>query len=525
MKKGIDISNWQGNVDFSLVKNNGVEFVIFREGYRNSTDKRFLTYTEQAKKVDFPIIGVYHFSYALNVEQALEEARFCVNNVKKAGLNPNNTIIFYDFEYDTVKQATQKGVSLGKEECNKHTIAFCDEIKRLGYQAGVYTNLDYYKHWYKKETLSRYIVWLADYTGKPDFDCLIQQYSSTGKVPGIKGNVDLDYYYGEDFKMGDKNFRSRSEVVNLARSWIGKNEKDGSYKEIVDIYNSFSYDELPRGVKMQYDWPWCACTWSALAISLEYTDIMPIEISCGNLIERAKKMGCWVEDDSYIPKPGDAILYNWSDNGEGDNTKWPDHIGVIDYINEDSGYMTVIEGNYDNEVKKRTISINGKFIRGFITPNYTDDSIISESLGADLKDVETMAREVISGLWGNGNQRKYALEEAGYNYAAIQEKVNKILNSPVTTPSNYNKIETTCFAKNFDKNISGNYKTTDNLYCRNDAGKNKKALCLIPNNTEVRNYGYYTEVNGVKWFLIQFTINNIVYTGFSSSQYLEKIKG
>lgn len=97
--------------------------------------------------------------------------------------------------------------------------------------------------------------------------------------------------------------KTRSEIINLANSWIGKKESDGSYKIIIDIYNSFS-GPLPRGTKMQYSWPWCACTWSALAIKLGYTDIMPIEISCSELIKKAIEMKIWKESDDYIPKSG-----------------------------------------------------------------------------------------------------------------------------------------------------------------------------------------------------------------------------
>lgn len=531
MKKGMDISYYQGDVDFSLVKVNGIEFAILRAGYRTSTDKKFFEYAKKAKEAGLPILGVYFFSYALNEEEAREEARLCIKNIQTAGLS-KDTIVFYDFEYDTVKKAADKGVQLKKSECNSHTLAFCEEVKKLGYTPGVYTNLDYYKNWYYKDTLSRYYVWLADYSGGPDFECLIQQYTSKGSVPGIKGNVDLDYYYGEDFKMKDNAImRSRSEVVNLGRTWLGLNESDGSYKKIIDIYNSFE-GPFPRGVKMQYSWPWCACTWSALAIALGYTDIMPIEISCGELVEKAKEKGIWVEDDGYVPSPADAILYDWDDNGSGDNTGWPDHVGMVDYVNADSGYMTVIEGNYNNSVKKRTVSINGKFIRGFITPKYTDDSIVNES---SAKDVETVAREVISGLWGNGEQRKKALEAAGFNYSEVQKRVNEILNGDADkkgsdygkgpsekTPSIDTKVETTCYAKFKDSSLSGTYTTTTNLYCRNDAGTNKKALCLIPKGTKVQNYGFYSTSNGVKWLLIQFTLNGVQYTGFSSSVYLSK---
>lgn len=523
MKKGIDISYHQKNIDFASVKSQGIEFAIIREGYRNTTDPKFFEYVEESKEKNIQILGVYHFSYALNEKQAIEEAQFCIKNMKRAGLK-DDIIVFYDFEYDTVKKAAQKGIKLSKAECNKHTLAFCEEIKRLGFIPGVYTNKDYYKNWYNKDLLNKYYIWLADYSGSPDFECLIQQYSNVGQVSGINGNVDLDYFYDEKFKMEDKVMRSRDEVIKLGNSWIGKKESDGSYKIIIDIYNSFN-GPLPRGIRMKYEWSWCACTWSALAIALGYTDIMPIEISCGELIKQAKNMGIWKENDGYIPSPADAILYDWDDKGSGDNTGWPDHVGIIEYVNKDSGYMTVIEGNYSNAVKKRTISINGRYIRGFIAPKY-DNNIVDIPDGHG-KDVKTLAYEVIAGIWGSGENRKKALESYGYDYSKVQAKVNEILNmpkeKPIATESGSNKkISTTCRAKKYSSIISGTYITTADLYCRNDAGTNKKALCCIPKGTKVKNYGYYTNFNGVKWLLIQFTLNGIQYTGFSSSKYLKK---
>lgn len=315
--------------------------------------------------------------------------------------------------------------------------------------------------------------------------------------------------------------RSRSEVVKIATSWLGKKESDGSYKIIIDTYNSFN-GNLPRGIKMQYSFPWCACTWSAIAIALGYTDIMPIEISCGELIKKAKEMGCWQENDGYVPSPGDGILYDWDDNGVGDNTGWPDHVGVVDYVNKDSGYMTVIEGNYSNSVKKRTVSINGKYIRGFITPKYTDNK--SPDVKPTItKDVETVAREAIIGLWGNNPQRKEAFEKNGINSEAVQAKINEILNVPSKNASSAPGIVTTCYAKCKDEKLSGSYKTTANLHCRNDAGTNKKSLCLIPKGTEVKNYGFYNVSGSSKWLLIQAVVDGITCVGFSHEKYLKKI--
>lgn len=330
----------------------------------------------------------------------------------------------------------------------------------------------------------------------------------------------------------------RQKVVNLVKSWEGLNERDGSFKKIIDIYNSYK-GPLPRHIKMQYSWSWCACTWSALAIQLGLTDIMPIEISCGELVKAAKEKGIWVENDGYVANPGDGILYDWDDSGKGDNTGWPDHVGTIIQTNQTGGYFVVMEGNYSNSVKKRTISINGKFIRGFICPKYdetdTDPVEASPVTSSTVeKTVTDIAREVIAGDWGSGDERKRRLKEAGYSPELVQDKVNALLNGNAAVPKTpiqnqlqpvEKYVKATCLAKSHDSSLNGRYKTTADLglYLRNDAGTNKKALCKIPKDTSVMCYGYYTAVGNVKWLYITVTVDGVRYTGFSSSSYLKKM--
>lgn len=325
---------------------------------------------------------------------------------------------------------------------------------------------------------------------------------------------------------------SRQAVADLVNSWVGKKEADGSYKTIVDIYNGYK-GTFPRSTKMQYGWPWCACTWSAVAIKLGYTPIMPIEISCYYLIEAAKKMGIWIENDAHVPDVGEAVLYYWKDGtnyATTDCTGVPDHVGTVTEVYEKSGYFVVTEGNYGNAVKKRTLLINGRYIRGFISPKYTDNTVtpIKPTAG---KDITTVAREVILGVWGNMPERKTKLEASGYNYEEVRKKVNEILNgsaantpntSKPQTPTTTKKVVAGSGASSFNKSMAGTYVTTANLYMRHGAGKNKKAMVLIPKGTEVQNYGYYSTDNGTKWLYIQVTIDGVQYTGFSSKDYLKK---
>lgn len=534
MKKGIDLSHHNGTIDFQRVKASGVEFVVLREGYRKEIDRKFEEYVKGCIKAGIPILGVYHFLYAKTEKEAVEEARSCIENIKRVGLGPKDFYywIFSDFEYDTVKKAAKEGVLLGSRECNLFTYKFCEEIRKEDYKVGIYTNDDYYKNMYDKDILESYPIWLADYKDGPDYNCVMQQYTSKGKIPGISGYVDLNYFYGPNFKMEEKKMYSRNEVVRLAESWVGKNEKDGSYKSIIDIYNSVG--PFPRNTKIQYGWAWCACTWSALAKKLGYTEIMPVEISCGYLINEAKRMGCWQENDGYVPKPGDAVVYDWDDSGKGDNTGWPDHVGLVEYVNEKAGYFTTIEGNYKDSVKKRTVSINGKFIRGFIVPKYDEDkTVIYENVGTS-KDIEIVAMEVIAGVWGDGDSRKESLKRNGLNPEEIQARVNEILNGSAAKPSEpiqnqnqpYEKeVMCTCYARSKNIVLRGTWKTCSNSYLRNDAGTNKKALAIIPPGTNVQCYGNYTKVtSGVKWLLIEVVLDGVKYTGFTSEKCLLKVK-
>lgn len=193
--RGVDISKWQGDVDFIRVKASGVQFVILRAAAGTNVDKKFMQYVNQCKVAGIQIDGVYVFSYALTPEQAQKEAMACIANVEKAGLG-KDIIIFFDFEYDTVKSAAAKGIRLTKDDCMVHTRVFCDYVKSQGYKAGIYSNIDYYKNWYTdKKLLADNVFWLADYTGGPNYSCAYQQYSSKGRVDGIDGNVDMNYRY------------------------------------------------------------------------------------------------------------------------------------------------------------------------------------------------------------------------------------------------------------------------------------------------------------------------------------------
>lgn len=167
----------------------------------------------------------------------------------------------------------------------------------------------------------------------------------------------------------------RQSVVATAKEWIGYNEADGSHRQIVDVYNS--HRPLARGYALKYTDAWCAGFVSAVAIKLGLTDIMPAEIGVGEMIKLYQRLGRWKESDSYIPKPGDVIMYAWGDNGVGDCTSGASHVGIV--VSCDGKIITVIEGNKSDAVGYREIAVNGRYIRGFGLPDYASKATEEET--------------------------------------------------------------------------------------------------------------------------------------------------
>ncbi len=174
------------------------------------------------------------------------------------------------------------------------------------------------------------------------------------------------------------------ELTKQAQTLIGIKEGSAGHQAMVDLYNGFK--PLPRGVKMTTQMNWCAMFQSVLAMMCNATDIIPIECSCGRMIEKAQKMGIWIEDESITPKEGYLILYDWQDNGKGDNKGWPDHIGYVEKVV--NGVITVIEGNYGDAVGRRTIDVNAVKIRGYIAPKYEKKSTSTTTAGRRTVNIE-----------------------------------------------------------------------------------------------------------------------------------------
>lgn len=215
--------------------------------------------------------------------------------------------------------------------------------------------------------------------------------------------------------------QARQKIVDIMQGWIGLKRSDRSHAPIIDTYNGNK--PLPRSYKVTYNDAYCATTTSAAAIKAGYTDIIPVECSCYYLIKKAKAMGIWHENDAYIPKLGDEVVYNWQDGANyatTDNKGEPDHVGVVEAVSGTT--IKVIEGNMSGGiVGRRNLKVNGRYIRGFICPNYASKATVKGPVKSD----DEIATEVLAGKWGNNPKRKQRLEAAGYDYKAIQAAVNQ----------------------------------------------------------------------------------------------------
>jgi hypothetical protein len=182
----------------------------------------------------------------------------------------------------------------------------------------------------------------------------------------------------------------RARVCAQARKWQEQElrEADGSHCVILAVYNAIR--PLPRGYAMKPTDPWCAAFVSAVGAACGLESVILPECACDRMIDAYKAHGRWVEADDYPAKPGDLIFYDWQDSGTGDCQGSADHVGIV--VEDTEHYFVVIEGNYSDAVKKRTIAHNSRFIRGFAVPDYesaadgSQEAATAPQSGAELLD-------------------------------------------------------------------------------------------------------------------------------------------
>lgn len=374
---GVDIASYQSGINPARLSTTDFVIVKFTQGtsYLNPYADRQYSEAKAAGK----LLGAYHYGAG---RSATAEAQYFVNCL---GSRVGECILALDWEG---KQNSAFGTGKDVTWCK----TFLDEVFRLtGVRPLIYMSKSVCRRYNWSPVAQNYPLWCAQYgsNAKTDYQSspwtdnngfgawdkgTIRQYSSHGRITGYNDEIDIDLAYmsAEQWramaggKVQPATQGQREAIVSEAISHIGVKEGTVLHHKIIDRYNSRK--PLPRGYAVKYTDPWCATFISYLAIVMGYTDIIPVECGCPQMITIAKQMGIWVEDDSYVPKPGDIVLYDWQDSGSGDNTGTADHIGIVEKVVGST--ETVIEGNYQDSVKRRELAVNGRYIRGYIVPRY-----------------------------------------------------------------------------------------------------------------------------------------------------------
>lgn len=316
--KGIDVSEFQGLIDWNKVKADGVEFAILRVGFgsdiTSQDDKYIERNIEECERIGIPY-GVYLFSYANTVDKARSEAEHTLRLIKGHTLAMG---VWYDIEDNNTSG------SVSKETLTNIINTYCNTIKNAGYEVGVYANLSWLNNKIESSVQDKWPIWVAQYYKECQYkgNYKIWQYTSNGKVDGISGNVDMNYFYGE---LEENTTTDKKSVDELAQEVINGKWGDGE-------------DRKKRLEKAGYDY--------------------------------------------------DAVQYR-----------------------------------------------------------------VNEMLVSDNKDVTEIAKEVINGEWGNGEDRKNKLEQSGYDYDEVQAKVNQLLGADVTKTYTVKSGDTL-------SEIASKYKTT-----------------------------------------------------------------
>ena len=386
MLDGIDISNWQEDINLEEVEF-GFCIVKATDGTR-FVDKTLHDFARRIFAMGKPF-GFYHF--ANNPERggtAIEQARYFVDACKDYFGKGIPVLDWEDSDWKYGGPVLELGPDFALE--------WLREVYRLtGVKPWIYTSKSVCNSWDWSEVANEgYALWGAQYAtddtlpgyqeepwqdsdpwGAWGYNIPMFQYGS-GWATNSNCPVDLDKFYGDTgawqmYVDGDGDAPrpqgvSAEDVLNVARSYLGYNEDDGSFREIIDLYNTI--EPLPVGYHLQYSDEWCdgfvsAVAWKAGAYSL-------IGAECGveRHVEIFKEMGIWVEDGSIIPNPGDIIVFNW-DDGTQPNDGDSDHIGYVEKV--ENGQIVTIEGNMHECVDRRYIEIAWGYIRGFAQPKYS----------------------------------------------------------------------------------------------------------------------------------------------------------
>ena len=217
---GIDISKWNGEIDWKAIKKANIDFVIIRAGYGTGyVDPYFKINIENAIKNNL-MIGIYWFSYSYSYQGAKLEAEKCYKTIRK--YKDSITLpVFWDFEYDSVNNARNHGHSISKKLASGMADTFCTTIKNKGMRSGIYTNIDYANNYFSKDVLSKYHTWIAQWTSTCAYKghYIIWQCTDNFRINGKK--FDLNKLYINRYKYDLQQSKANTKMTVSATAYSG----------------------------------------------------------------------------------------------------------------------------------------------------------------------------------------------------------------------------------------------------------------------------------------------------------------
>lgn len=455
-KIGADLSEHQNNIDFKAAAKE-LDFVILRSTVRKRLDYKFLKNASGFKSAGVNIAGIYHFTYARNEADAKADADLAISAFKQAGLK-GDSIIFYDFEYDTVTDAKKHGVNLTPSDCQRFTKVFCDRVKAFGYKAGVYLNQDYYKNWYQGKIDKSWYVWLADYTGGPNYPCTFQQYTSSHKVTWVDSaskNVDMNYFFESESDKKSTNSATKTSTIDFSKykNMISNSGHDENGKYAGGKAGDQSGTEWY--IRSWYKYPYGG--WNAV---LRYPDkrvgekLAEISIKAANNnkigYDQYQRNTYWENLKSVSYDPSKITNYCEADCSAGviANVK---AVGFIYGISKLQNVTATVTWNMRSSFKDAGFDVltDSKYLNGtdYLQPGdviLNDKNHVCVFLGIGDKSgyvqnvtdststvpfkVQTydeLANDILAGRYASGDERKRKVTEAGFDYATAQLYVNK----------------------------------------------------------------------------------------------------
>ena len=241
MSKLIDVSCWNSGIDYDAVKASGIDSVIIRAGYGREVyqkDSQFENHYAGARAAGMNI-GVYWYSYADSVQDAITEAEACLECI--AG-KQFELPIYFDMEENWQ-------TALGRATLTTMATAFCQTIEEAGYRAGVYSNVNWFTNFLDYNRLAaEYSIWLAQWgSSSYSYACDIWQYADDGSVPGIDGNVDMNRVINEDIINGSGGGGGQKIYFDISMPYLAKSGYISTGEEVKTVQlllNAMHYGDL-----------------------------------------------------------------------------------------------------------------------------------------------------------------------------------------------------------------------------------------------------------------------------------------